>query len=105
MPVERHQRPDRDVHRAQFRSPAEIGQIYDEAGRDHVGADLAQQFYRTLGGTPGRDQIVDQDDALAGMYGVGVHLHFIEAVFQRIGDPHGGVRQFSLFPDRHEADT
>src|SRR5205814_6607154 len=40
MPFERHQRPYRNVHRAQFVGAAEIGQVDDEAGSDHVGADL-----------------------------------------------------------------
>ena len=31
-----------------------------------------------------------------------MHLHFIEPVFQRIGDPHCGVRQLALLADRHE---
>src|SRR6267143_1232237 len=37
------------------------------------------------------------------MNGVGVHLHFIEAVFKRVGDPHGGVRQLAPLAYRHEA--
>src|SRR4030081_3184049 len=37
------------------------------------------------------------------MNGVGVHLHFIEAVFKRIGDPHGGMRQLASLAYRHEA--
>jgi hypothetical protein len=70
MPVECHQRSHRHVHRPQFRGTAEIRQIDDEAGRHHIGADLPHQFYGALRGAAGGDQIVDQDDALAGMDGV-----------------------------------
>src|SRR4051794_39601454 len=56
MPLECHQRANRHVHRAQFGGAAEIRQIDDEAGCNHVGADLAQQFYRPLRGAAGRDQ-------------------------------------------------
>src|SRR5437870_8776491 len=37
------------------------------------------------------------------MNGIGMHLHFIEAVFQRVGDAHRGMRQLAAFADRHEA--
>ena len=67
MPVERHQRAHRHVHRAQFGGAAEIRQVDDETGRDHIGADLAQQFDRAFRGAAGGDQIVNQDDALAGV--------------------------------------
>ena len=103
MPVERHQRSHRHVHRPQFRRAAEIRQVDDEAGRDHVGADLAHQLHRALRGTAGGDEIVDQNDALAGKNGVGVHFHLVETVFQRIGDAHRGMRQLALLADRHKA--
>src|ERR1035437_7370639 len=103
MSLERHQRSHRHIHRPQFRRTPEVRQVDDEAGRDHIGADLAQQLHRSLRGAAGGDQVVDQDHALAGMNGVGVHLHFIEAVFQRVGDAHGGMRQLAPLADRHEA--
>jgi hypothetical protein len=37
------------------------------------------------------------------MNGVGVHLHLIEAVFQRVGDAHGGMWQLAPLADRHKA--
>ncbi|MHC2655124.1 hypothetical protein ACVMHY_007703 [Bradyrhizobium barranii subsp. barranii] len=67
MPFERHQRSHRHVHRAQLGGTAEIGQIDDEAGGDDIGADLAEELHRAFRGAAGGDEIVDQDDALAGL--------------------------------------
>src|SRR5260370_5402711 len=102
MPVERHQRSHRHIHRAQFRRAAKVRQVDDEAGRDHIGADLAHQLDRALRGAAGGDQVVHPDHALAGMDGIGMHLHFVEAVFQRVGDAYRGMRQLAAFANRHE---
>ena len=51
----------------------------------------------------GGDEVVDEDDALALADGVGVDLHLVDAVFERIGDAHRLVRQLALLADRHEA--
>jgi hypothetical protein len=56
MPLERHQRSHRHVHRPQLRRTPEIGQIDDETGGDRIGADLAQQFHRALRGAAGRNE-------------------------------------------------
>ena len=42
MPLERHQRSHRHIHRPQLRRAAKVRQIDDETRRDHFGADLAQ---------------------------------------------------------------
>ena len=60
-------------------------------------------FTARLRGAAGGDEIVDQDHALARVDRVGMHFHFVEAVFQRIGNAHRGVRQLAFFADRHEA--
>ena len=103
MPLERDQRAHRHVELAQLVGAAEVGQIDDEAGGEHLGAELAQKLHRALRGAAGRDQVVDQDDAVALLHRVLVHLHLVEAVFQRIGDRHPLVRQLALLADRHEA--
>ena len=51
----------------------------------------------------GGDEVVDQDHPLALADGVGVDLHLVDAVFERIGDAHRLVRQLALLADRHEA--
>ena len=103
MPLERHQRAHGHIHRAQFVRAAEIRQVDDETGGDHIGADLAQELDRAFGGAARRDEVVDQDHLLARLHRVGMHLHLVEPVFQRIGDAHRGVRQLAFLADRHEA--
>ncbi len=103
MPAERHQRSYRHIHRAQLVRAAEIRQIDNEARGDNVGADLPQQLHRAFGGAAGRDQVVNQDHALAGMNGIDMHFHLVGAVFERIGHPHGLMRQLAFLADRHKA--
>src|SRR5215813_15081046 len=103
MALEGNERAHRDVELADLVGPAELRQVDDEAGRQHLGAELAQQPDGPLRGAAGRDQVVDQDDALALGDRVLVHLHLVEAVFERIGDRDPLVRQLALLADRHEA--
>ena len=62
-----------------------------------------QQLHGGFGRAPGRYQIVHQDDALALRNAVAVHLHLIDAVFQGVGDTHGGMRELAFLADRHES--
>ena len=64
---------------------------------------LRRSLHRAVRGAARGDQVVDQNDALAGLHRVLVHLHLVDAVFERIGDRHRGVRQLALLADRHEA--
>ena len=48
MPLERDQRAHRHVELAQLVGAAELRQVDDEAGGEHVGAELAQQLDRRL---------------------------------------------------------
>ena len=63
---------------------AEIGEIDDEGGADHLGLELAQQLDRSLGRAAGGDQIVDQQHRLAGRDGILVHLDHVDAVFELV---------------------
>ena len=65
MPLEGDQRAHRHVELAQLVGAAELRQVDDEAGGEHLGADLAQQLHGALGGAAGRDQVVDQHHAVA----------------------------------------
>src|SRR5262249_58446630 len=58
---------------------------------------------RTFGGAAGGDQVIDQDHAVALGYRVLVHLHLVDAVFERISDGDALVGQLALLADRHEA--
>ena len=103
MPFESDQRTHRHAELADFLGAAEIRQVDDEAGGDHIGAELLEELYRCLRGAAGGDEIVDQDDPLAALHRILVHLHFVDAVFERIADADALERQLALLADRHEA--
>ena len=65
MPFEADQRAHRHAELPDLLGAAQIRQVDDEAGRQHVGADLLQELDGGLRGAAGGDEIVDQDDALA----------------------------------------
>ncbi len=62
----------------------EEAELDDRCGTDDVGADAAQEVDRRRHGAAGRQQIVEDDDALAGADGVGLDLDGVGAVFERI---------------------
>src|SRR3954467_3108061 len=81
VPLEFHQRSHLDAEIAQLPSAAEIrqvddeagggpiggrvgGEVEDEAGGDHMGADLAEKIGGGDRRSPGGDQVVDQDHRL-----------------------------------------
>src|SRR5215471_5166972 len=103
MSLEPDQRAHRHVELAQLVGAAEIGKIDDETGGEHLRAELAQQLDRALRGAAGGDQVVHQDDAVALLHRILVHLHLVEAVLERIGDRDPLVRQLALLADRHES--
>ena len=88
---------------AQLVGAAQFRKIDDKAGGQHLGAELAQEFDRAFRRAAGRDQVVDQNDALAFRDGILMHLHFVDAVFQRIADGDALERQLAFLADRHEA--
>jgi len=103
MPLERDEGTHRHVELAQLVGAAEVGQVDDETGGEHLRAELAQELDRALLRPAGGDQVVHQDDAVALLHRVLVHLHLVEAVLERIGDRHPLVRELALLADRHEA--
>jgi hypothetical protein len=102
MPLERHQGPHRHVHRAQLLGAAEFGQVDDEAGGQHFGAKLTQEFHRRFRRAASGDQIVDQYHALAFDQRVGMHLDLVFAILQHVRDADALVRQLALLADRNE---
>src|SRR5262249_50807847 len=92
MTLEAHQGAHGYVELAQLVGAPKLRQVHDKAGRQHFGPDPTQQLDGALGGSSGRDQIVHQDDTVAGRDRVLVHFPFVDAVFQRISNAHGVVR-------------
>src|SRR6185312_10401371 len=103
MPLEAHQRAHRHAELADLVGAAEVRQVDDEAGGQDFGADALEQLHRRLGSTAGGDQVIDQDYTLALEHRILVHLHFVDAVFERIADGDALERQLALLADRHEA--
>ncbi len=92
-----------DAELGEARAAAEIGQIDDEGGADHLGVQPAQQLDRGLRRAAGGDQIVDQQHRLAGADRVLMHLDDVDAVFELVILADGLGRQLALLADRHEA--
>src|SRR6516165_460145 len=103
VPLETYQRAHRHAELPDLVGAAEVGQIDDETGGQHFGADALEEFYCRLGGATSGDEIVHQDHALALEHRVLVHLHLVDAVFERIADGDALERQLALLADRHEA--
>src|SRR5678809_1252351 len=63
---------------------AEVVELDDERALDDLGAHLLEQAQRGVRGAAGREQIVDDEDALALGDGVDVDLDLARAVLQRV---------------------
>ncbi len=72
---------------------------------DDIAAGLADELDGRARRAPGGDQVVDQQDAVAGADGVGVDLDGVDAVFELIVLADGRPGQLALLADRHEADA
>src|SRR6185312_5242457 len=96
MALERDQRRDLLAERADLVGAAELGQVDDEQAADHLGAGALEQLDRREAGAAGRDQIVDDDDMIAGLDRVGMDLDAVLAVFQIVVLAQHGVRQLAL---------
>ena len=55
------------------------------------------------GGAPGGEQVVDDEDAVAGTHGVVVHFEGVGAVFEVVGDADAGGGEFLGFAHGDEA--
>lgn len=84
-------------------APTQVGQLYDGSSFVHVGTQALQQLGSGDHGAAGRDQVVDQQYALAGAHGIGVHFHRCIAIFQGVIFCHRTVGQFALLAHRHKA--
>src|SRR6516165_254986 len=71
VPFEADERAHRHVELAQLGGAAEVGQIDDEAGGEHLRAQLAQELDRALRRAAGGDQVVDQDDPVDDLIATG----------------------------------
>jgi len=78
-------------------------ETHDESHLDDLPAELLDHLDDSLGGSAGRDKIIDNDDFLTGFDGIGVHLDGSCSVLELVvlGDDLSG--EFSLLPDHDES--
>ncbi len=103
VPREVHQGVERQPGFAQPRGAAQLGQIDDGGTFGHRGAQPLQQSAPGHHGAAGGDEVVDQQDPVAGLDRVGMQLDRGAAVFQFVGFLDRGERQLALLADGHEA--
>lgn len=105
VPFERHEREQRQPRLAQPLRTVQIGQVDDRRAFDDRRAEALEQASAGHHRAAGRDQVVDQHDAVARLHRVGVHLDRRRAVFELVGFLDRRERQLALLADRHEADV
>lgn len=59
----------------------QTGKFHQEEDPDHLAAETLDEMRGCFDGAAGCDQIIDEDDLLARLYGIGVYLDFGAAVF------------------------
>src|SRR5271165_4610517 len=96
MSLEADQRAHRHAELPNLFGATEIRQVNDEAGREHVGADLLEKLAGGFGSAAGSDQIVHENYPLTLHDRVLMHLHLVDAVFERIADAHALERKLAL---------
>ena len=81
---------------------ADFRQVDDKRCTDDLAAGLTHQLDRRFRGAACRNEIVNDEDALALLDGILVDLDGINAVFKRVVLSNGLARQLTLFADRYE---
>ena len=84
-------------------APPSPGRSMTKQRRHHLRAGGLQQLRRRSRRATGGDEIVDQQYALALPDRILVHFHFVDAVFERVGDANRFVRQLAALADRNES--
>src|SRR5690606_34632798 len=103
MPLESNQGVTFHAAGFQLIEPAEVRQVDDKCGADHLAAGTADELCGRVGSTAGSDQVVDDEDALTVADGILVDFDGVDAVLERVLLPDGLPRQFTLFTNRDES--
>ncbi len=85
VPLELHQGSHGDAEVAEPLRAADFRQVDDETGCHHFGPELTQQVHRGRRGAAGGDEIVHEDDPVAGADGIDMDLDLVGAVFEGVG--------------------
>src|SRR5690606_17537201 len=97
---ERHDRPDRDP--GQSGTAAAEPEPHDDRRPDHAAAQPLDAPSGRGGGAARRKEVVDQENTIAGPYGVFVGLERVHAILEGVFDADGTVRQLPGLPNRNE---
>ena len=103
-PLELDQCVKRHTKLVENRSAIEVRQLDDEGTAHNLSAGPTEQLDSGSCGTPGRDQIVDQQDARARGNRIFVDLDAVGSVLKLIVGTDGLPGQFALLADRNERD-
>src|SRR5262245_19265690 len=97
MAFESHQRMTFDPKRCKPLGATEFWQVDDERRPDDFAARAFDEFGRRLGGTARGDQVIHDQDALARIDGILVHLDDVDTILKRIFLTNGLPRKLALF--------
>ena len=91
-----------DIEAGEFFAAVEEGEFDGEGAAFDGAAELLDEFGGGGSGAAGGEQVVANDDALAGFDGVFVDFEGVGAVFQSIGDAGGFGGEFFRFANGYE---
>jgi hypothetical protein len=86
--------------RIEFLAAVEKGELDEEGGGHDVGVEGLEEFDRCRGRSARGEEVIDEQDVLAGLYGVFVNFHDSFAIFKGVGHRASGPRELSFLADR-----
>src|SRR5882762_2936074 len=100
-----YQGADRHLQLRESARAAQIRQIDNETRGEHLGAQGTQQPHGRGRRSPGRDEVVHQDDLFAASNTVLVNLDLVATVLERVRQAHGGVGELALLANGNETSS
>src|SRR3712207_2997437 len=82
---------------------AEVGELYEEGDASYGASSVLDELAHGAGGAPGGEQVVGDQDASAGVYGVCVGLEGVCAVLEVVGGGDGLSRELVRFTGEDQA--
>ncbi len=91
------------VQRGDLVSAAEGGEFDEDSDACDLSAELSDEVAGGFHGAAGSEDVVTDEDSLAGFDAVGVHLEGVFAVFEVVGGGYAGSGELAWFSDESEA--
>ena len=89
--------------RGEFVTALKEGEFDEEGEADDVGTDFAEEATGGGGGPSGGKEVVDHDDAFAGLNGILMDFEGVFSVFELVAFLGGGGGEFARLADEDEA--